>query len=397
MKPIKICFVTREYAHESMGKTGGIGVFLKQFTNELKTHNFNITVFSFGAEPVRFNDVGVNVVKIRDLSGFNEWFKEPFRKYKVPGYITLKIFLEYINRFYISLYLSVFVWRHKFDLIEFHDYGGDAPYFMSSKPKIIRCHGSALTLHQFMGYVNRISDSIFEKQVFKRFYKHVVAVSKTSAEITQKAFNLKTLPKVIYNGVTVPETGLPIHYLEAPTEKYSVFYFGSIRERKGIDIACKVFNSIIEDFPNATFHVMGNNNNDYWNTHAKLVLTEKALKHTTYYGAIPNDKVNNFLKKAHVVLFPSFGENFSVGLLEVMALGKLVVTSNIPAFQEIISHEHNGFIVNKETDYCNYIVSIFNKSFDVNKVSEHAMQTVKNQFKIDTIIQQNINYYKSLL
>ena len=36
MNRIKICFVTREYAHDLMGKTGGIGVFSKQFTEQLK-------------------------------------------------------------------------------------------------------------------------------------------------------------------------------------------------------------------------------------------------------------------------------------------------------------------------------------------------------------------------
>ena len=160
-KKTKICFVTREYAHNKMGKTGGIGVFLKQFTTELKQHDFDITVFSFGDCSVKFNDEGVNINKIKDLSRFNEWVRTPFRRYKIPGYITLKVVLEFINRLYISLYLSVFVSRRRFNIIEFHDYGGDAPYFISQKPKVVRCHGSALTLHQFMGYVNRITDSIF--------------------------------------------------------------------------------------------------------------------------------------------------------------------------------------------------------------------------------------------
>ena len=143
MKKISICFVSREYAHEKMGKTGGIGVFLKQYTQELKTYNFDIVVFSFGAKSVRFDDEGIHVIKIKDLSGFNERIKSPFRRYRIPGYISLKIILEYLNRTYISLYLSLFVLRRQFNLIEFHDYGGDAPFFVGRLPKIIRCHGSA--------------------------------------------------------------------------------------------------------------------------------------------------------------------------------------------------------------------------------------------------------------
>jgi glycosyltransferase involved in cell wall biosynthesis len=380
-----------------MGKTGGIGVFVKQFVKQLKHNDFDITVFSFGTHTVRFNDERITVIKIKDLSGFNEWIKAPLRRYKIPGYITIKKLLEFFNRVYISMYLSCYVYKHQFDLIEFHDYGGDFPYFIGKLPKVVRCHGTAVTLHQFMGYYKRQPDAFFEYQFFKRFNKHVVAVSNTSAEMTQKAFDLKTLPTVIYNGVAIPYIALPEDYLNAATQPYSIFYFGSIRERKGIVIACHVFNAIIEDFPDASFHVMGNNNNDYWNTHAKPILTEKAIVCTTYYGAISNEKINDYLNKAHVVLFPSFGENFSVALLEVMALGKLLVTSDIPAFNEIIVHGENGFISKNLNDYIDQVNAIFLKKIDISFIQMNAFETVNSEFNSETIINKNIIYYKSLL
>ena len=397
MSSTKICFVTREYAHPNMGRTGGIGVFLKQFTTELQQHDFNIVVFSFGIISVRFHDANVEVIKIKDLSGFNEWLRTPLRRYKVPGYITIKIILEFINRVYISMYLSVFVIRRQFDLIEFHDYGGDAPFIITNKPKIVRCHGSALTLHLFMGYVNRISDSIFEQQFFKRFHKNVIAVSKYSAEITQKAFNLRELPEVIYNGVSIPKNFTSKEYLDSPTIPFSVFYFGSIRERKGIDLACEVFNSVIKQFPKASFHVLGNNNNDHWNQVAIKILSQRAVDQTTYYGAVPNSEVNSYLEKAHVVLFPSYGENFSIALLEVMALGKIAITSNIPAFKEIIQHGVNGFISNSFEDYMTLVTEVFDNRIDASGIEKQAKLTIIDSFEISNIMKQNVQYYKSIL
>ena len=121
---------------------------------------------------------------------------------------------------------------------------------------------------------------------------------------------------------------------------------------------------------------MGNNNNDYWNQKALPILTENALKQTRYYGMIPNEEVESFLKMAHVVLFPSFGENFSVALLEVMGLGKLVVTSNIPSFREIIHHNENGFIAKNEEDYVTLISSIFNNEFDIKYVAKNLTRKI---------------------
>ncbi|MDU8885475.1 glycosyltransferase family 4 protein [Yeosuana sp. MJ-SS3] len=396
-KNIKICFVTREYAHPHMGKTGGIGVFLKQFTQELKQHHFDIVIFTFGANPLKFNDAGANIVRIRDLSRFNEWIKAPLRRHKVPGYITVKLILEFINRFYISMYLSVFVLKHKFDVIEFHDYGGDAPYFIGRITKIVRCHGSANTLHQFMGYGKRLTDFIFERHFFKRFHNHVIAVSKYSAETTKQAFQLKKMPKVIYSGIQVPSAKSKSRYIDLPTVPYTIFYFGSIRERKGIDIACRTFNAIVVKYPDATFHVLGNNNNDYWNTDAKHILSTQALQNTTYYGAIPNVEINNYLQNAHVVLFPSFGENFSIALLEVMALGKIVIVSDIPSFHEIIKHEENGFIAKNDDDYVKLVEKVFNQAVDINTISKQALKTIVANFERKQVIKQNINYYKSLV
>ncbi|MCX7549369.1 glycosyltransferase family 4 protein [Xanthomarina sp. F2636L] len=397
MKPIQICYFTREYAHKRMGSTGGIGVFVKQLTTELKTHDFQITVFSFGNEAVSFDDGGVRVVKIKDLSHFNAQVRRVLQKYQVPGYHKLKLFLAFLNRVYISLYLSVFVFKHRFDMVEFHDYGGDAPYFLGRLKKVIRCHGSAVALHQFMGYGKRQTDTVFEYQMFKRFKKHVIAVSDYSAQMAQEAFQLKVRPQTIYNGVVLDRSVIQSSYLHAPTIPFSVFYFGSLRERKGIDIACETFNKVVIDFPNAQFHIMGANNNDYWNNKVVHVLSEVALAQTRYHGMVPNAEIVPYLQQAHVVLFPSYGENFSVALLEVMALKKLVICSDIPAFAEIIKHGENGLIANSNLDYPNLIKSIFENDIDIEKISSNAVDTIKNNFEMQIIINQNINYYKSLL
>lgn len=396
-KHINICFITREYAHDAMGKTGGIGVFVKQFTSVLKAHEFTITVFAFGATAKRFNDEGVRVVRIKDLTTINEAIKSPMRRYRLPGYLTVKRVLEFFNRLYVSLYLTVFVKRNGFDLVEFHDYGGDAPFFISRIPKVVRCHGSAMTLHQFMGYPKRQPDAYYEGVFFKRFQKHVLAVSQYSANTTASTFKLNNVPKVIYNGVTLPEVAHCDDYLSAPTVPFSIFYFGSIRERKGIAIACNVFDAIAKVYPEASFHVMGNNNNDYWNTHAVKLLSNAALERTHYYGAVPHKAVASYLQTAHVVLFPSYGENFSIGLLEVMALEKIVVVSAIDSFKEVIVDKDNGFMCDTIPSYIDTVQSIFEGHYDVLQIAKNARRTVAQNFDQEQVIQETITYYKMLL
>jgi len=392
MSRLSICFISREYAHPKMGNTGGIGVFLRQYLEHL-SQVADVTVFSFGNDKVEFNDGRVKIFRIKDFSTKILHWQSIYLKTKLPGYITLKLVLAYINRQYLSVKLRKFVRNNEFDLLEFHDYGGDAAYYKTSVPFVTRCHGSCLTLHEFMGYHNRITDSYFEKVFFKQHSSNAIGVSRYASYITKKAFKLNYCPKVIYNGVNLPKSDINT----IKTIPFSIFYFGSIRERKGIDIACNVFNLIVDDFPQATFHVLGNNNNNYWNTNAKRILSKSALNKTKYYGSIPNKDVNRYIGKAHIVLFPSFGENFSMALLEVMALGKIVITSNIQSFQEIIDHKKNGFIADCFEDYTRYTKFVFNKDFELNTISEEAKHTIETKYTWSKVIPQNIEFYSKVI
>ena len=80
-----------------------------------------------------------------------------------------------------------------------------------------------------------------------------------------------------------------------------------------------------------------------------------------------------------------------------MSIGKLAITSKIPAFDEIIVHQQNGFIASEQKDYTAIISNIFNDDIDVAFISKNAKDTVANRFSSNKIIEENIGYYKSLL
>ena len=386
-----ICFVSKEYAHSSMGKTGGIGVFVANLSKELSIKKINVFVFSFGPKKKQFIDNGVTVIVVCDLSSWINRILDIWKKFRLPGLSKIKLLLLFLNKLFISLKLTLFSIRKKIQIIEFNDYGGDVPFFFGFSKKIIRCHGSSTILNLFFGYGKRSLDVYFEKLLFSRYKKNIIAVSEYSSNITQQVFELKSRPKVIYNGVNVPKT------VAKDEIDQSLFYVGSLMERKGVLLACQVFNQIIEYNSKATFHLLGNNVNDCWNKNIIKLLSPKALKNTTYYGSIASNEVLSYVSKAHVVIFPSYGENFSIALLEAMSIGKLVVTSNIPAFREIIEHEKNGVIANSLQDYISSISKMFLGDYENCVLKENAYQTIITKFNQERLVLENINYYNSLI
>ena len=127
------------------------------------------------------------------------------------------------------------------------------------------------------------------------------------------------------------------------------------------------------------------------------MLSPKALNNTTYYGTVVSNEVLSYVSKAHVVIFPSYGETLSIALLEAMSIGKLVVTSNIPAFREIIDHGKNGIIANSLQDYIYTISKMFLGTYENSILKENAYETIATKFNQERIVLENINYYNSII
>ena len=77
----------------------------------------------------------------------------------------------------------------------------------------------------------------------------------------------------------------------------------------------------------------------------KLSLNSKV----EFKGWIPNSKIPNAMKMAHVIVVPSLSEASSIGVLEGMAMGKPVVASRLPGI-EMLGEDGKHFILFKRGD-----------------------------------------------
>ena len=390
----KICFVTDEYDHPSFHATGGIGTFIKNLAYELKDQGIEVHVFSYmyiTNRPNMINDNGVIIHSVKRANKIINLFFKILGKIKIKAQNRIRI-EAIVYKFYFSFQLYRFSWKNKFDLFEFNDFSGDSCFFLK-KNVIIRCHGNAKTLHEHMAYPKYDIPIFFERLAFNR-HSHIVCVSEYCKNVTMKSFNLKKHPRVVYNGVKV-KTLLNDEKKYEIVDK-SIYYFGSLRERKGLIVACNVINKAILKYPDITFHLIGKNENKNWENICLAMLSPSAIQRTFYHGSLEQSKAFEFLKNAHIVLFPSFGENFSIALLEVMALGKIVITSTIPSFKEVIIDGENGFLANDESEYIDRIDFIF-KMTSIVSIATNAYETVEKKFDNRNIVMDNINYYQDVL
>ncbi len=70
----------------------------------------------------------------------------------------------------------------------------------------------------------------------------------------------------------------------------------------------------------------------------------KSLRNVTVLGRVDNETLFDYYDKSHIYLMPSHSEAFGITILEAMARGLVILSSDIPGMREKIEPERNGFL-----------------------------------------------------
>ena len=128
------------------------------------------------------------------------------------------------------------------------------------------------------------------------------------------------------------------------TKKFIFLFIGRLLYDKGI-----------VEFANAAQQVsLSNNSIEYWvlgelNANNPSVIPKAQLDKWEKNGCFKylgtSDKVKNIIAKANVVVLPSYREGLPRSILEAMAMGRPIVTTDAPGCKETVQEGENGYLV----------------------------------------------------
>ncbi|NML68416.1 glycosyltransferase family 4 protein [Chryseobacterium sp. RP-3-3] len=395
MKAIKnVLIVTREYQCSRNPKVGGTGVFYKNLCTELVKRGISVHVFLISKYAFDLKEDGVNIHSIKDIFKANpllELVRSFTGKVKAFEQVHFKTYLS--EKKIISDRISAWIKKNDlhFDIAETHDFDGLALTIPKGLPYVIRCHGSWSILEKYFGYKKVHKGRIFcEKEAFKNS-KNIITISRYNETINKSLFAIKD-PKLIYNGID-EQFYTPAENVEIIPK--SVFFLGNVSFEKGAETLINSFIKLKKNYPEASLHFIGNPN------HYPTYITEnihdtKTRNSIHFYGSKSGTEIVQLISKAEVVCFPSKGENFSLSLLEVMAMQKPVVCSAIDSFKEIIQEPVNGLIA-EEDNFHEKIGLIFKDDALRNRLSLNARKLIELKFGIDKMVDETINYYQKII
>jgi glycosyltransferase involved in cell wall biosynthesis len=387
---MNILYFTNEYKSNFTPPCGGIGTFIKVISDEIVKNNDHevIIVFLSNVQKIIFD----NKKKIIFVKKTPSTLLKKISKFLLPKNLFFKVYNN-IERLYLALQLKKIVKHNNISIVEAYDYLAYFKYFNLLKiPIVVRCHGSASMLKEHFGY-SSINNMIvnYEKEVFSNA-KNVLSVSNYSKEININYFTSAKI-KTIYNGI---DTELFKSIKDISIREYSIYYFGTLSNHKGFLELLNIFKIIHSNNSKATLNFIGRGKKLFLET-LQLEDYKKIKQSILYHGVLSQEELVLEVNRAHLIMFPSKGENFPFSFLEAMSMEKPIIVSDIGVSKEIINHKVNGYIAKTMEDYVSFSNEIFEKKNDSNRMSSLARQSIIDRFSLKKMYLETIKYYSDIL
>jgi len=378
-----ICFITNEYPKLDFPH-GGVGTFIHTLGHKLIEKGHQVSIIGMN----NYTHID-EVEKVGDVSVF---------RLKPSKVICLSWFF---NTQAINKCLQVLHKEIPIDIVETTELG--LAFIRKIKPitYIIRLNGGHHFFAKFEKRKVRFRHALMEKRSFSKA-DALIAVSDFVGKETLNLLNLnhKTYT-VIYNPVDVDR-----FYQSDPKNigKRTIFFAGTLIEKKGIRQLIESLNYLVDDFPKLKLYVAGRDanfpgTNIPYRPILEKAITKKVEKHIEFLGVIPNNIIPDYIAKSQLCCYPSHMEAMPLAWLEVLAMGKILIGGSTGPGPEAILDGVTGFLVDP-TDpkaIADKIRYVFNNYDSCVKIAQNGFERIRKEFDVNVIVSKNIEFYKEVI
>ncbi|MGV8947223.1 MAG: glycosyltransferase family 4 protein [Lutibacter sp.] len=377
-----ICFLTSEYPKKNFPH-GGVGTFIASISKALVNENIKVSIVGVNYENCHEETIegGIAIYRLKPV--------------KIKG-LTWFLNFNAINNKILEIHKETPI-----DIVESAELGLAFINKIKGIKYVIRMHGGH---HFFAKAENRPTEwkKVWqEKRSFKKA-DYIAAVSNFVANETNTLLNLNNkLITVIYNPIDTRR------FYQADSKKmqpYTIFFAGTIIEKKGIRQLVQAMEYLVDDFPEIKLKIAGRDgtipgSNIPYRPILENEISERIRPHIEFLGIIPNFEIPEYIEKSHLCCYPSHMEAMPLAWLEVMAMGKIFIGSKTGPGPETIQDNQTGFLVNPldPKDIANKIKYIFDHHDEAIQIGHNARQVILDNFDLKVLIKENLKFYNSIL
>lgn len=286
---------------------------------------------------------------------------------KFPLGISYYLFSFVSILYAIHLKTEVFITRNFFTLILLNIF---------KKKTIIEVHHDLNSEGRLVRYLFKKFNIFNKRNIIK-----IIAITNEVKKFLIKSYNIPS-SKI----ETIPSaSGLKFKFRKfKKKKKYNLGYFGSLNYTKGSSFILKL--SKIDKENN--YFIFGGSKKEVFEL--KKINTAKNLKISC---SLPYGKIKNYISKMDILLLPSnLKKIYSLGnigniakytsplkLFDYMSSGRLIISSNVKVYKEILENKKNCILVNnlKAESWKKIIMGLTNRIMYVNFLKKNAYNDSK--------------------
>jgi glycosyltransferase involved in cell wall biosynthesis len=195
------------------------------------------------------------------------------------------------------------------------------------------------------------------------------------------------------NSMSIPRE---VYIKEVKKDEIVLVYLARIEERKGFFDMIEVMPKFFAIYPNSKLYIAGQGDLSIVN---KLIQQYNIAGNIEVLGYINHIQKDELLRKAHVLLLPSYDEGLPMALLEAMSYAVVPITTPVGGIPDVVSNGLNG-LLHKPGDkegLFNSIINLLADPVNYSLMSKHAHKTIVDDFNLE-IYDERLKtlYYKCL-
>ena len=385
-------------------------------TGGSETHNFSVVKY------LHEQGHDVEVIAVRGLQGIEKLnyydeikdsiHSDEFIHPELPGVHIYNVSLKQ-HKFPYNYICYYNIWkrvrqiekeRGRFDLVEIHF----LPFalFLSNKRKIAlaihsftvvcvryhspsQCHRPAFGRCKCVGLIRYVYWRLINVICMHKVDKIIVKYDYMGENIAKRKIP-KSKIAVIPHWIDYENFRIPI----APVSKSKTFtygFLGRLDEFKGIGLIVQAFKIILDEKIKAQMLVIGDGS--LRKELEDFCRQNNILEYVNFVGSIDHDQLPDYLSLADAFVVGSPYDNYNWSLLELMCSGKPIIATNTGGTCDILIDGYNSILADPTPDSIAEKMKYILENYDfADKISENAMQTVKERHSMD-----NLRLYESLL
>ncbi len=178
-----------------------------------------------------------------------------------------------------------------------------------------------------------------------------------------------------------------------------VLLVGYFRPTKGFDRIVELFPRILEKCPRALLVISGKMRvlefSEYRNVLFSKIDQSPAKEHIEVFrGQFPQKTFDTIVSASDVMVFPYSAGAQSGVMAHAFTFGKPVVTSNLPAFENIVTESQAGSVAVTDEDYVEKIAELLNNQELYDQYSKNALRHVKEKISWEIVAKRTLEVYK---